>query len=165
MFLYPLIGRALGLSAHTFGLWAGASIHEVAQVVGAAFSFDQAHPPGSSVEIATLVKLGRVLMLAPATLLLSLGDRDRRARGGPSAIPWFIWLFLGTVALRSSGAIPAATAANVIQADTFLLAVAMGAIGLDLRWARLRKAGLRPLYLAGLASLFIATLGLALSFL
>lgn len=164
MLLYPLLGVAFGLSADQFALWAGASIHEVAQVVGGAFSFDAA-TGGSSAELATVVKLGRVLTLAPMAIALTLMFRKgAHARQGLRAplVPWFITLFVVTMAIRSLNVLPAGAVDALVQADTFLLAVAMGGLGLDLKWSRIRAAGLRPLYVTGIASLFIAvtTLGL-----
>lgn len=168
MLIYPLIGAALGLSADQFGLWAGASIHEVAQVVGAAFSFDAATAT-SSAELATVVKLGRVLTLAPMAIVLTLMFRkgqDHRIRGQKAPlVPWFITLFVITMAIRSLNLLPTGTVNALVQADTFLLAVAMGGLGLDLKWSKVRAAGLRPLYVTGIATVFIAATSFGLVYL
>lgn len=168
MLLYPVVGAALGLTAQQFGLWSGASIHEVAQVVGAAFSFDGAQGTAASAELATVIKLGRVLMLAPMAIAMTLLFQKHKARGEAKAaakvplVPWFILLFIASVAIRSSGLLPQTAMNGLIQADTFLLTVAMAGLGLDLRSSKVRAAGLKPLYVTGIATLFISlgTLGL-----
>jgi uncharacterized integral membrane protein (TIGR00698 family) len=165
MFLYPLIGQLLGMSPDMFGLWAGASIHEVAQVVAAAFSFDAGLTSGSAVEVATVVKLGRVLMLAPVAIILSVAFRKSRGTSGGakvSPVPWFIVVFMATVALRSLDVLPAHVVNGLVQADTLLLAVAMAGLGLDLRWAKVKAAGLKPLYATLLGTLFISLLTLGM---
>lgn len=160
MLSYPLIGRLFGMSADAFGLWAGASIHEVAQVVAAAFAFD----PANAVETATVVKLGRVLTLAPIAVMLSLAFRNRREGGAAkvSPVPWFVALFIAMVVVRSVGVLPEHLVKSLVTADTMLLTVAMAGLGLDLRWAKVRAAGVRPLYVAAIASLFMAVSTLAL---
>lgn len=168
MLLFPVIGALAGLSADQFGLWAGSSIHEVAQVVAAAFSFGSATGSTAAAELSTVVKLGRVLMLAPVVLGVSLRFRTgtRPAKGARvPLVPWFILLFVATMAVRSLGVLPDGVVGALVKADTFLLAVAMAGLGLDLRWAKVRAAGLRPLYVTGLATAFIAilTFGLVLS--
>lgn len=178
MLLFPLFGAALGFSAEQFGLWAGASIHEVAQVVGASFSFDAASASASasastSAELATVVKLGRVLTLAPMAIVMTVLYRRAKARAGAAAggktsrvplVPWFIVVFIVAMGVRSLGVLPESTVSALIQADTFLLAVAMAGLGLDLKWAKVRAAGLKPLYVTGIATVFISLLTLGLVF-
>lgn len=169
MLLYPVVGLALGLTAEQFGLWAGASVHEVAQVVGAAFSFDAA-ASAASAELATVVKLGRVLMLAPMAVMVTLVFRRHAARSTttPRAraplVPWFIILFILAMAVRSLELLPPSAVDALVHGDTFLLAVAMAGLGLDLKWAKVRAAGLRPLYVTGIATVFISVLTLVLVF-
>lgn len=162
MLSYPLIGHALGMSTDAFGVWAGASIHEVAQVVAAGFSFGATD--GSAVETATIVKLGRVLMLAPIAVMLSLSFRKTKSAGSAkvSPVPWFIALFLVMVAVRSLGVLPANAVDTLVTADTMLLAVAMAGLGLDLRWSKIRAAGVRPLVVASIATVFMGAMTLGL---
>ncbi len=170
MFLYPLIAQLTGMTPEVFGLWAGASIHEVAQVVAAGFSFDSAAGGGTdAVELATVVKLGRVLMLAPVTILLSLSYRSAKRSAGAakvSPVPWFIVVFILMVAVRSLDVLPAPVLDGLIQFDGLLLAVSMAGLGLDLRWARVRAAGLKPLYatLAGTVFIAVVSLGVVKAF-
>jgi hypothetical protein len=124
IFLYPQLYPHLGLDAAQFGLYAGATVHEVAQVVavGSAISPETA-------DAAVVVKLTRVLMLVP--VLLVLGWREAR-NGGQRAmvIPWFALGFLGVVALNSVVTVPAAMRSALLTLDTLLLATAMAALGI-----------------------------------
>lgn len=166
MLSYPLVGQALGMSADAFGVWAGASIHEVAQVVAAGFSFGALD--GSAVETATVVKLGRVLTLAPMAVMLSFavrGKTDSAGKAKVSPVPWFIVLFLAMVAVRSLGVLPERAVSGLVTADTMLLAVAMAGLGLDLRWAKVRAAGVKPIYVASIATVFMGALTLGLVYL
>jgi uncharacterized integral membrane protein (TIGR00698 family) len=142
IFLYPQLYPHLGLDAAQFGLYAGATVHEVAQVVavGSAISPETA-------DAAVVVKLTRVLMLVP--VLLVLGWREAR-NGGQRAmvIPWFALGFLGVVALNSVVTVPAGVRSALLTLDTLLLATAMAALGIETRVSKLRALGPRPLLLA-----------------
>jgi uncharacterized integral membrane protein (TIGR00698 family) len=159
--IYPLLSPLLDLTPAEYGLWAGASIHEVGQVVAAAFQGDT--PAG---EIGTLAKLSRVMMLAP--LLLALGwmsRRKARSTGKEAAgatAPWFIAGFIAVVAVNSVIHVPAEAKAWIAVATTFLLSVALAAMGLETSMGKLKAKGLRPLGLAVLSWAFIAIASLLL---
>lgn len=90
MVLYPALETLLQLTPHAFGLWAGASVHEIAQVVAAAF-----HNGADSGNFGTIAKLSRVMLLAPMVLLLGIFCAGRAERGEPSKrqsapMPWFV---------------------------------------------------------------------------
>lgn len=160
MLLYPVLGDALGLSARAYGLWAGASIHEVAQVVGAGFA---AGPDAG--QAATVAKLARVLLLAPVVVALGWAARRRGGTEGgqrPPLVPWFVGGFVAVVCLNSLGAIPEAVRAPVAGATPVLLAVALAAMGLETRVERLRSHGIRPLLAGAGAWLFISVFSLGL---
>ena len=163
IFLYPLAMVALGLDAHAYGLWTGASIHEVAQVVAAAFQGGQ-----EAGEFGAIVKLSRVMLLAP--LVLALGWlAARRARSahteGPhpkAPVPWFVFGFIAMMLLNSAVAIPADARGPLTLVTTFLFTMALAAMGLEIDVRKLKAKGLRPLALGAVATLFIAGLSLAL---
>lgn len=160
MVLLPLAAAALGLDAHAWGLWAGASIHEIAQVVAAAF---QGGPEAG--EFGTVAKLARVAMLAP--VVLGLGVLVRRRSGGEGAsarapFPWFVVGFLALVALGGLVEPPRAMLDGVALLTTFLLTVALGAMGLVTDVRRLVAEGVRPLVLGACAWVFITALALLL---
>jgi len=161
MFIYPLLPGLLTLSPHAYGLWAGASIHEIAQVVAAAYQ------DGTQAgDFGTIAKLSRVMMLAP--VVIGLGFLARRARSTahgtskPVPLPWFVLGFVALVALNSLVTIPAPTKAVIVTATTFLLSVALAAMGLETDIAKLRMKGLRPFFLGLAAFLFIALFSLML---
>lgn len=160
MFLYPLMPAALGLDAHSYGLWAGASIHEVAQVVAAAYQEGQA-----AGEFGTIAKLTRVMMLAPVILVLGLLVRRRdctREKGARPPVPWFVLGFIAMIAVNSLITIPPELKTVLVGMTTFLLSMALAAMGLETDIARLRAKGLRPLLLGLAAFAFIAGFSLML---
>ncbi|MBX3597762.1 MAG: YeiH family protein [Rhizobiaceae bacterium] len=155
----PFLAPVFGLSDHDFGIWAGASIHEVAQVVGAAFQNGQV-----SGEIGTVSKLTRVVMLAPVVLALGFFiSRQAGAQSGAKAtIPWFALWFLAVVVLNSLITIPAEVRQALALTTTALLSTGLAALGLQTNIAALRKEGMRPLLLALFSFLFIASSSLTL---
>jgi uncharacterized integral membrane protein (TIGR00698 family) len=164
MFLYPLLPGLLHLGPDAFGLWSGASIHEIAQVVAAAFQ-DGAHAG----EIATVSKLTRVMMLAPVVIALGIfatrraahaADPDVKRKAPP--MPWFVLGFIALVVVNSAVTIPAAPKHYVVVATTFMLSMALAAMGLETDFRKLKAEGLRPLALAAAAWIFIALFSLAL---
>jgi uncharacterized integral membrane protein (TIGR00698 family) len=163
MIVYPLLYGVLHLDLRTYSLWAGSSVHEVAQVVAAAFQVDPA-----AGQIAIPVKLARVALLAP--LVLTLGWLRFRREGDAAAasfrrqqiFPLFMVGFIALFALNSVVAIPSHWRGVVAQVTTFLLTMSLGAIGLETSVRDLRHQGIRPMVLTAAAALFIATLSLVL---
>ncbi len=159
MFSYPLLVGVLHLDPHAYGLWAGSSIHEIAQVVAAAYQ------DGTKAgDFGTIAKLTRVMMLAP--VVLTLGFMLRRRSGGKSSAkvpaPWFVVGFIALIALNSLIAIPAAIKAPAGLATTFGLSMALAAMGLETDLRKLRAEGLRPLLLGLIAFCFISGFSLLL---
>lgn len=160
--VYPIVAPLIGLDAHAYGLWTGASIHEVAQVVAAAFQGG----PGAG-ETGSVVKLTRVLLLAPMVLALALSVRQRTHTPADATTPriptpWFVLGFAAFVLVNSAVAIPPEAKAWIASATQFLLAMALAAIGLEITVGRLRTRGLRPLVLGFASTLFISLLTLGL---
>ncbi|RWP85543.1 MAG: YeiH family protein [Mesorhizobium sp.] len=156
---FPLMAPMLGLDQHAFGLWAGASIHEVAQVIGAGFQNGT-----QSGEIATVAKLTRVAMLAPMVVALGLMAR-RRSSSGVAArppMPWFVAAFVAIAALNSLVTVPAEVKSAMALATTIMLTMGLAAMGLQADISQLRSRGLRPLALAFCAFLFIGGFSLML---
>jgi uncharacterized integral membrane protein (TIGR00698 family) len=162
IFLYPALYE---LNRHwqvvpggttAFGIYAGSTIHEVAQVVAAARSVD-----AGAADAAVIAKMVRVMMLAPFLLLLSAwlarGDRQRGAapgarldgaRGTTLAVPWFAFGFVGAVLVNSLHVLPAQAVGLACDVGTMLLAMAMAALGLSTHAGALRRAGMQPILLA-----------------
>jgi uncharacterized integral membrane protein (TIGR00698 family) len=156
IFVYPALFHVLAalhpLAPAAYGLWAGSTIHEVAQVVAAG------HAAGDgAADVAVVAKLVRVMMLAPFLLMLSAWIARRGAPGAtpsraPIAVPWFALGFVAVAGLRSLDVLPAAAIALANELDLAVLAVAMAALGLTTRLAAIKAAGLAPLGLG--AALF-----------
>jgi uncharacterized integral membrane protein (TIGR00698 family) len=161
MFAYPLLSRALHLDSQAYGLWSGASIHEIAQVVAAAFQNGQ-----RAGEIGTMVKLARVMLLAPVVFALSLKTRlaadGAPVRSARRPVPWFVLGFLALVCVNSVVDIPADARKMIVMLTSFLLSVALAAMGLETDISRLYARGLRPAILGASAFLFIAGFSLLL---
>ncbi|OYW10631.1 MAG: hypothetical protein B7Z53_00540, partial [Rhodospirillales bacterium 12-71-4] len=125
--LLPLLAAPLGLDAQSYGLWAGASLHEVVQAVGAA-----AAGGPEAAQSGTVMKLARVMLLAPAIMALGWWVARQGAAGGTAKVqvPWFALGFLGLVLLGSTGLVPAvATEASRLLVP-LLMAASVAALGL-----------------------------------
>lgn len=163
MLVYPLLVGGLGLSPHAYGLWAGASIHEIAQVVAAAYQGGAA-----AGEFGTIAKLSRVMLLVPVVLALGLiATRQARREGGATGgtrppMPWFVLGFLAMVGFNSLVVLPAGLKSAIVVITTFLLSMALAAMGLETSFAKLKARGIRPLALGFAAFAFIAGFSLML---
>ena len=168
MFLYPIAYRAgfLGLSPNEMGIYAGSTLHEVAHAVGAGNAM------GTDVSnVAIIVKMIRVMLLVP--VLLSLGYwvamQTRNGNGndttskGKIAIPWFALGFLGVIAFNSFHLLPAAAVDIINYIDTFLLTMAMVALGAETSIDKFKKAGAKPFILAALLYAWLVVGGWALA--
>ena len=155
--LYPLAGQLLHMSTETYGLWVGASIHEIGQVAAAA----DAWQPSS--DLAMVAKLSRVALLAPLVLLMATLARAPRATGSNVLrleLPWFL---LGFVAMMFIGSVDVVSLEQkrwAAQATTALLSLALAGLGLELDIRKLRTRGWRPLLLGALSSAFICVTSL-----
>lgn len=164
MFVYPLMPALLGLDAHAYGLWSGASIHEIAQVVAAAFQEGQ-----QAGEFGTIAKLSRVMMLAPMVIGIgAVAARVSRREGSAGAssarppVPWFVLGFVLMVGVNSVISIPAEMKTWIVTLTTFLLSVALAAMGLETDIRKLAARGFAPAVLGALAFLFISVFSLVL---
>ncbi len=162
MLMYPAIDMVLHLPPDAYGIWCGASIHEVAQVVAAAFQMG-----GPSGDIAAITKLSRVVFLVP--ILLTLGFTSFRSRPSSGSlklsqlpIPWFVLGFVVLVGLNSLNLFPADLKAVVIGSNKFLLTIALAAMGLETSLLKMRQTGLKPLYLGAASWLFISSVSFGL---
>lgn len=161
MLLYPLAQAAglLGFDAATYGLYAGASLHEVAHVVAAG----RAIGPEAAAN-AVIVKMLRVMMLVPLLALVGLVLARRGGAGqGRAPFPWFALGFLACVAVNSLGLVPAPVVAVINALDLFALTMAMCALGLETSLDKVRAVGARPFVLAAILALWLALGGYCLT--
>ena len=165
----PILAHPMGLSAAVFGAWTGASVHDVGQVVATA----QTAGTGA-LAIAVVVKLTRVLLLAPVTALAGAHHRNRSRSVGaaegstskmPPVVPLFVVGFVAMVALRSTGWLPDGWLAAGATLQDVLLGAALFGLGSAVRIRTLLHTGGQALLAALAAWLLIAVLGLAAAFL
>jgi uncharacterized membrane protein YadS len=151
----PLLITPLGLSNCQYGVLAGMSIYAVPQVLAAAFPVSQL-----SGEVATLVKLCRVLLLGPVVVAMGLLFRGGEARRGmKSYLPWFVIGFLDLAVLRSVGVIPESLGARAADLSRLLTLLAMGGLGYGVDLAGLKKVG--HVNMASFSVLLIHLLGIS----
>ncbi|MEX3957215.1 YeiH family protein [Trinickia sp. EG282A] len=167
MFVYPLAYRAgwLHLDTAGIGLFFGGTIHEVAQVVGAASNVSP-----EATHVATIVKMTRVMLLVPVLLVLGVWLARTAARGTGNAraprkvtVPWFALGFLACVIVNSLHVLPSAATQAVNALDTFALTMAMTALGIETQLSQVRKAGPRALATGFILYVWLAVGGLAIT--
>lgn len=160
MFLYPFLQSPFGLDAHAYGVYAGSTIHEVAQVVVAGRAVGE-----EAANIAVIEKMIRVILLAPFLLLLSAWMRAKSGGGEKSklVIPWFAVLFLLVGAFNSLHLLPKTVVDGILLLDIFLLATAMAALGLRTHVGAIRQAGAKPMLLAAMLFVYLIFGGLAIN--
>jgi uncharacterized integral membrane protein (TIGR00698 family) len=158
MALYPALYNLIGPDDVSFALWAGSSIHEVAQVAAAGSAIRDA-----SVEpLASTVKMIRVLCIVPLTFILLFFNwkEDRDARGGITkrriSVPWFALLFFAAAIINSLSFLPGTVVRGLIAADNWLMTGAMAGLGLGLSFINLSRIGKKAIVLGVVSSLFIS---------
>jgi uncharacterized integral membrane protein (TIGR00698 family) len=164
IFLYPMLyslnthWQLIPAGPRAFGIYAGSTIHEVAQVFAAGRSVSVA-----TADTAVVTKMVRVMMLAPLLIGLSAWStrRANRTHTGMDQsaatvavqhrlrIPWFAFGFIGMVLFNSLALLPQSARIALVDVDTFILAMAMAALGLTTHVSAIRNAGIKPLLLGG----------------
>ena len=150
--LYPLMGKALGMSDIAYGIWAGTSVNDTASVVASGYAFSEI-----AGDFATMVKLTRTIAIIPTVLVFAyIGTRIKQKElkeqnNGKKVnlmkiIPWFIGGFLLLAILNSVGFIPPTTSGIIKGTSKFLMVTALAAIGLGTSLTDFKKAGLKPMF-------------------
>ncbi|MGL6071184.1 YeiH family protein [Craterilacuibacter sp.] len=155
MFVYPVAWNALVKAGYlannefAYGVFSGATIHEVAQVVAAGKAVSE-----DAATSAVITKMIRVMMLAPFLVILSMWLARRHRGGGKSRgkvqIPWFAVLFLVVAGFNSLALLSHPLVDQIVSFDNLMLAAAMAALGLTTHISAIRQAGIKPLALAAL---------------
>jgi uncharacterized integral membrane protein (TIGR00698 family) len=159
--VYPALSHGMHMSNFVYGVWDGASLHEMAQVVAAGFGVSD-----ESARVATVVKLARICLLAPVVLYLGWSLRHAHRAAGVARVapvPWFLAVFVLCALVNSLAIVPAATLEWVRRADLWLLCVGMAGVGLQTGFHDLRSAGFRPIVAGALQWGFLAVLSYALA--
>ena len=168
--LFPIMGRAMGLSDMAYGLWAGTAVNDTSSVVAAGYAFSE-----GAGDFATMVKLTRTLAIIPTVVVFSfvsmhLKKKEAAASGGAvqirwrSVFPWFILGFLAMAVLSSVGVIPAAAAAALKKVSKFLMVTALAAVGLNTSFAEMKKSGAAPMVHGFLISALVVLVALAVEY-
>ncbi len=161
MFLYPVLYASiiepatgfLHMTPQEFGIYVGGTIHEVAQVVAVPASV--AGAPADMADSAVIVKMTRVIMIAPMLILLGLYlSYSAKKSGGEASkvglvIPWFAVYFVAMAGFNSLQIVPQNIVDVINEIDTFLLTMAMTALGMGTIFSKFKGLGLAPLYTAG----------------
>ena len=154
--LFPIMGRALGMSDEAFGIWAGTAVNDTSSVVATGYAFSEA-----AGDFATMVKLTRTLAIIPTVITFSLiqlrlkkkevldcgfdGTELKASFKISKIFPWFILGFLAMSVLTSVLSIPTAIISGTKSVSKFLMVSALAAIGLNTSFSSLKKSGIRPM--------------------
>jgi uncharacterized integral membrane protein (TIGR00698 family) len=154
VFLFPFLGHLMNLSDAGFGLWAGTAINDTSSVVAAGYSYSEA-----AGDYATIVKLTRATLIIPISLIIAGIQVYKKKQLAEKVslkqiFPWFILWFLVASLVSSSGILPEAFTAVAKWLSRFMIAMALGSIGLSANLIALLKTGKKPVLL-GLATWFL----------
>lgn len=153
--LFPIMGRAMGLSDMAYGLWSGTAVNDTSSVVAAGYAFSEA-----AGDFATMVKLTRTLSIIPTVIIFALIEVNIKrkkacANGSTKEIkanvrftnifPWFILGFIALAVINSFGMIPAFASAVAKDLSKFLMVAALAAIGLNTSFLEMKKSGIAPM--------------------
>ena len=154
--LFPIMGRAMGMTDQAFGIWAGTAVNDTSSVVATGYAYSEA-----AGDFATMVKLTRTLAIIPtvitfALVQLNLKRKEFKAMQTESAdlkmhfsfkkvFPWFILGFLATAIVSSIFSIPTEIISHTKEFSKFLMVCALAAIGLNTSFSSMKKAGIRPM--------------------
>ena len=154
--LFPIMGRALGMSDQAFGIWAGTAVNDTSSVVATGYAFSE-----GAGDFATMVKLTRTLAIIPtvitfAFIQLRLKRKEALANSQNSdelkanfniakIFPWFILGFLAMSIVASVFSFPTNVVSGTKKISKFLMVCALSAIGLNTSFSNLKKSGIRPM--------------------
>ncbi len=163
--LFPIMGRFFEMSDMGFGLWAGTAVNDTSSVVAAGYAFSDA-----AGAFSVIVKLTRTLSIIPTVLVFSFinerlnanatGASQKRKIDFKKIFPYFILIFLGMVAIKSTGFISDDVSISISSVSKFLMVMALGAIGLKTNFKEVSKSGFKPM----LHGFIISALVVAVSF-
>ena len=160
MIIYPMIAQWLELSPQAAGVFLGATIHDVAQVVGAGYSMST-----ETGDTATVVKLMRVAMLLPVIVCAAMITRMQGVESGgerPPLLPWFAVGFLVLACINSTGWVPVIVQNGTNELSRWFLIIAISALGMKTQIKELASVGIKPILLMIGESIFLVILVLLL---
>lgn len=172
VFVFPAIGRFLGLSDSGFGLWAGTAVNDTSSVVATAAAWSEVAGNSTALALATIVKLTRTLLIIPVTLVLAIymaraAKKAQSIGAGNSSFdivkifPWFVIGFVIAALINSFGFLPPSVPPFLSQCGKFMIVMAMAAIGLSTDVRKLVTGGWRPILLGFACWVAVAVVSLA----
>lgn len=172
--LFPIMGRAMGLSDMAYGIWAGTAINDTSSVVAAGYAFSEV-----AGDFATMVKLTRTLSIIPTVIVFALLNVHLKKRAAQqngkseqeevkinffTLFPWFIVGFLALSALNSMGVIPPAVSSGVKDFSKFLMVTALASIGLNTSFQEMGKSGIHPMIHGLIISVLVVIVAIVVEF-
>ena len=156
VFLFPFFGHLMQLSDAGFGLWAGTAINDTSSVVAAGYSFSE-----TAGDYATIVKLTRATLIIPVSLVIAGIQIFKKKKTSDTVsikqiFPWFILWFLVASIISSTGILPAGFIAAAKWTSRFMIAMALGSIGLTANVKDMLKTGTKPVLLGLITWFFVA---------
>lgn len=169
VFIFPALGRLLGMSDVGFGMWAGTAINDTSSVVAAGTAWSAAANNNTALSLATIVKLTRTLMIVPITLVLSIYTARKNKNASEEAhfklskvFPWFVIGFILAALISTIVGIPKSISTQLSAIGKFIIIMAMAAIGLNTNLKKLLTNGMRPIILGLCCWLTVAGLSLVI---
>ena len=173
--LFPILGRALGMSDEAFGIWAGTAVNDTSSVVATGYAFSEA-----AGDFATMVKLTRTLAIIPTVLVfaliqLRLKRKEAKALNQDSEqikarfsivkiFPWFILGFLAMSIVASIFSIPGEVTYVTKTISKYLMVCALSAIGLNTSFSSMKKSGIKPMLHGFIISALVVIVALGVEF-
>lgn len=169
--LFPIMGKALGLSDMAYGLWAGTAVNDTSSVVAAGYAFSE-----SAGDFATMVKLTRTLAIIPTVLVFALINLRIKKQTAEAVLenskkvkflslfPWFIVFFILMAILNSIGFIPEFLSAAFKEISKFLMVTALAAIGLNTDFFEMKKAGINPMIHGFIVSVLVVIVAIIVEY-
>lgn len=168
--LFPILGKQMGLSDISYGLWAGTAVNDTSSVVAAGYAFSEA-----AGDFATMVKLTRTLVIVPTVVIFALinsrikrktSTREEHINVSISSIfPWFILGFLILSLINSIGLIPIELSTSLKHISKFLMITALAAIGLRTSFSEMKNSGWAPMLHGFIISALVVVVAIGVEFL
>jgi len=166
VFIFPALGHLMGMSDAGFGMWAGTAINDTSSVVAAGTSWSAMAGNLDALNFATIVKLTRTLMIVPITLALATYMTRKSKQSGTGdfefrkVFPWFVLLFVAAAVINTFSGMPAWASHDLAGVGTFMIIMAMAAIGLSTNLKSLLSNGFKPIFLGLCCWIAVAVISL-----
>lgn len=170
VFIFPAMGRALGMSDVGFGMWAGTAINDTSSVVAAGAAWSAAAGNNVALGLATIVKLTRTLMIVPITLILAIYTAKKSSKNADNnfsfmkVFPWFVIGFILAAIANTFAGIPSSVAHQIVALGKFVIIMSMVAIGLNTDLKKLITSGHKPIILGLSCWVVVAVVSLVVQF-